>query len=229
MKKMTHSIWLTILLCMAFAGSALATTITVEVTGIVDRVQTEDNFALDGSVSIGTAMAGYYTYDSETPDLDSSTNDGSYELISISMIIGNYTFTHDPISLQSAGIGVRLGDFSYNAGTSYPVFDGTIMVDGLPKTYDEITWGDTIGYKGLTVMKLVPSSPGIILDDSLPTSFPDLSVFDLATIFGVYFHGPSFGDGFFEISGDLTSLTVIPEPATLLLFGLGAVILRKRK
>ena len=143
------------------------------------------------------------------------------------MNIGNYTFTHNPISPNPALFKVYTANPCYKVNSESPRFDGTVIVDGLPLTYDDIIWGD---WAFLELMDLGTSSYEYIPNDALPDldSWPDLSVFDMWRTFGTSFYDQ--GDGYFGIYGEVTALTVTPEPATLLLLGLGSLaLLRKRR
>ena len=214
---------------------ASATIITVEVEGVVDSIGTYFGFDLDGSVSIGTPMSGFCTYDTDTPDyLDSDDSRGAYPLISISMTIGNYTFTHNPMSSKWSSFYVRTysaisGSAVYSAGSPESRFEGTITVNGIPKSYDDLSWY----ISQFVIMELSTSSSEQIPTDALPDldSWPDISVFDLERKFlAVFGKEPGDNTGSFEIGGEVTSATVIPEPATLLLLGLGSLaLLTKRR
>ena len=224
--KPSISIISIVLVTLVFSNSepVSATIITVEVEGVVNSVSVGGRFALDGSVSVGSVMTGITTYDTETPDLGS----GSYAVISISMTIGNYTFTHDPTSPDPAFFHVYTVDPGYIVKSDDPRFDGIIYVDGTPMTFDDITWEEPYG--DVKLMDVFTSSDGIITSTELPNSFPDISVFDLRREFRTGFGEPFSvsNRGTFVIEGDLTYL--VPEPGTVLLLGLGGLaLLRKRR
>ena len=230
MKKRISNIWLALVVSLVIVAPVWATILTVEVEGVVNSIGTDGGFALDGSVSFGTAMTGFCIYDSQTPDLELSEYNGKYALLSISMNIGNYTFTHNPISPNPALFKVYIGNPCYKVNSVSPRFDGTVIVDGLPLTYDDIIWGD---WAFLELMDIGTSSYEYIPNDALPDldSFPDFSVFDMWRTFETRFYEPYAVDrGYFGIYGEVTSLTVTPEPTTLLLLGLGGLaLLRKRR
>ena len=147
-------------------------------------------------------------------------------MISISMITGNYTFTHDQASSILPLFDVHTVDPGYVARSEALHFDGTVYIDGSPKTYDDITWGWTY----LELFDLGTSSSEYITTDELPNlySWPELSVFDVRKAFETRFYGE--GDDYFGIFGEVTSLTPVPEPGTLLLLGLGGLaLLRNRR
>ena len=200
---------LTAVICLAFTGQSLGEIVTVEVAGTVDSISTTGGFILDDSVSNGSAMTGTFIYGSNTPDLDSgSSYHGSYTLLSLSMTIGNYIFTHDPTSPNPGLFDVWKTDITYLARTNY----GIATLDGTSQSYDNIY------IELMDVCNASTTGP----DDALPTSFPDISFFNYRNEFEVNYSNSGVG---FAISGVLTS---IPEPATLLLLGFGAVMLRRK-
>ena len=222
---MKARIWIILVVLIALTTSmnqsVYAEIITVEVTGIVDYFSTEGGFALDGSVSIGSSMTGFCSYDTDTPDQADGEDMGIFPMISISMTIGNYTFTHDLVSADYPYFAVSTVDPTYAAISPNPCFDGIIYVDSSPQTYDDITWG----YTYLRPFNLWTSSSEYIPTDALPDldSWPDLSVFDMRREFRVRFYDESSRS--FNIIGEVTSLAVIPEPATILLLSLGSLAL----
>ena len=197
---------------------AWATILTVEVEGVVDGVWTKGDLVLDGSVTAGSTMSGYYTYDIDTPDQNPNDHTGEYELISISMNIGNYTFMHNPMSPELAIFEVSVYGHSYAAWSHDPSFDGTVYINGSPKTYDDVNWQNF----GLRLMYLRDTDNNIT--DELPNSFPDISTFTSERSFGVGVDSPLGAPGF-GMYGEITSLTVVPEPASAVLMIVGVTML----
>ncbi len=209
MKTRNWSIYLASIVYLSLARIAPAKVVIVEVTGIVHSVQTEGGFALDGSISEGSVMTGTCTYDTSTPDLDDSPCHGTYALLSLSMTIGNYTFTHDPTPTPAGGralFEVSVVDLAYEAHSSAPFFDGTIYVNGSPKTYNDIPWIDTY----LKPIDVCSSTNDYTDNDELPDSFPPISAFNWRREFETRFYD-KYGR-YFRISGEITSLAAAPGP-----------------
>jgi hypothetical protein len=108
-------------------------------------------------------------------------------------------------------------------GIPWPIFSGPCYLDGEPTNMEDLDL-DPNGC-GARPLLLYGDNDGTITD-ALPdeNTFPDLSAatewksFDIGS-------GPDF-----LIAGEITSITVIPEPGTVLLFGFGGlVLLRKRR
>jgi hypothetical protein len=227
MKGFMRAVVIAILLVGAISrgGPVWGAIITVEVGGVVDFFRTEGGFALDGSVGVGSVMSGFCVYDTGAENLLPPGANGQYSMISISMSMGNYTFSRNPTSLSSPLFTVYTVDPVYVASTEDARFDGTITVSGTPQTYDDITWGWTY----MELFNLWTSDGGYIPDDALPDldTWPELSVFDNRKRFEARFYGE--GDDYFGIYGGITSLNVVPEPGTVLLLGLGGLVLVGRR
>jgi len=202
---------------------APAYTVTVYAEGVVTEVQTYDGLEFDGSVIVGSIMTGSFTYDTEAPDQIQYDGAGRYSVISISMGIGSYTFLPDPQATQSPYFFINTGttSFHYDVVSPEALFYGPCYLNGEPTNLEDLPSG------GFRIMYLVANinSP---IGDALPNenTFPDLSVFDEDRYFSV----ESSLIPAFRIYGEVTSLTVVPEPASVLLFGLaGLALLRKRR
>lgn len=211
---------------LAYSSPAFGYVVTVEVEGVVTYVETYGGLELDGSVSMGSVMTSSVTYDSEEPDGAGADDRGTYWLNSISMSVGSYTFTDDPedaedlifiISAEHGWFRYRIFDFP---GFD-PLFYGPCYLNGQPTTLEDLD----LPTRAMEIC-LEGDNDGTITD-ALPNedTFPDLSAFTKARFWAGNDIEPSFG-----ISADITSITVIPEPGTLFLFGLGGLaLLRTRK
>jgi hypothetical protein len=215
------------------ATECRAVIITVQVTGIVDSVQTGGALALDGSIQIGSTMKGYALYDSEASDRDPYPSKGDYPVSLIWMEIGSYVFYDGPMASDSSFYVVT---YYPEPGVRYHVyslegkFDGIVYLNGIEKRYEDLIWQwDNPISSNLKMMYL--SNDTLVVDDSLPQSIPDIGVFESNRQFYARFDCVGPGDiGTFDIFGQVTSVRIIPEPATVLMLFLGGVgILRRKK
>ena len=202
----------------------LGYTVTVYAEGVVTEVQTYDGLEFDGSLIVGSAMTGSCTYDTETPDQIQYDGAGRYLLISISMSIGSYTFIHNPAATEEPYFGINAGNdgFFYDIRSMYSTFYGACFINGQPTNLEDINLSGC-GF-GMSLVANTNSPTG----DSLPNenTFPDLSVFDENRVFLI----ESWLSPAFTVMGEVTSVTVVPEPASLFLFAVGALaLLQKHK
>ncbi len=206
------------------SGSAYI--VTVHVEGIVSSVETGGGLTLDGSVIVGsTVMEGYYTYDTETPDQDPQYDwVSTYSVLSISMTVGSYMFLPDPAGSKDPWfyISTWTDSFYYSVISPEALFYGPCYLNGQPTTLEDLN----LSVRGIS-WSLRGDNDGTITD-ALPdeNTFPDLSVFTEEKLLYV----ANDSSPWVSIASDITSLTVVPEPASVLLFGLaGLALLRKRK
>jgi len=224
--KTRPSIVVAIVLSLTLVSPVPAEKVTIEVTGVVDIIRTNGGFDLDGSINLGSVMNGSCIYDAEATPQESDWN-FIYPIISASINLGNYTFTYIPTP-SDPHVGFRVG---YDGGYHYSItsganLDGEIIIDGVPQPFDNNAGGAFFDFMHLAIWSEEPD-PGPPYN--LPNPFPDFSVFDRHEFrLGFGYPLPTVND-YFDIYGEITSLTVVPEPATVLLLGLGAVMVRKRK
>lgn len=183
--------------------------VTVMIWGTVNSVETQGGFTFDG---LGDVMTGYCTYDTDAPDLDSSSHHGAYPLTSLSMTIGDYTFFHNLSSPDAALFEVWKTDITYWAGSEH----GVLSINGVPQPYNDIA------IELIYLCNASSNGP----DDALPVSFPDISFFTWRNDFHVAYSDSQVD---FEIRGVLDSITAIPEPATLVLLCFGGAVLLGRR
>jgi hypothetical protein len=179
--------------------------VTWEFAGNLTRV--DDNAGLfGGSVSIGDPFSGSYTFDSETPDSDpGSITRGLYE---------------NAVSGASGNFGAA--SYSFVSGA-----DNVIEVLDFPgigvRSYRALFSVEILGEQLDLSLYFQDPTGAVFLDDSLPVSPPDLEPLDLAKI--ELFDGSERLD--VTIVGQFT--TVIPEPATVVLLAVGALLTVRRR
>ena len=165
-------------------------------------------------------MTGFFSYDSNQEPVNSK-----YPLSEFSMTIGNYTFSHDPRSGEQASFSISnayLHGLTYFMHSRSPQFTGVVNMNGMPTTFDEADW------RGFGLFLDFGSLDTHGISNTLPTrdSFTDIAEFEHKRMFDI---GIDDSPGFW-VTGGITSMTAIPEPATLVLLGLGALsVVRKRK
>ena len=118
----------------------------------------------------------------------------------------------NPLSPDPAFFEVWKTDITYLAKSSH----GILNQNGALQPYDDIE------IVLLDLCNASASGP----DDALPISFPDISFFTYRNSFDASYSGPDIG---FDMTGHLTSIYAVPEPATFLFVALGAVFLRIRR
>jgi len=195
-----------------WALPARAELVTIQITGEVDFVG-DPYLYFEGKIKTGDLITGTYTYDLSTPDLyPLSLQSGVYEHFAppcgVSLTVSCLEFQTDPTSVN----------FSIGIVNDYPPVDnyGFISYNNLP-----LSNGVTVD---LIVWELEDPSGKAISSDTLPTTAPILDDWQLNRL-GIY--GPPRGNSF-GIVAHVTSAVLIPEPATMLLLGLGLLLLRKR-
>lgn len=177
---------------------AMAALITYNFTGDVDSVHTQLNPPFATSTN-PTAMSGQAT-------VNSSGSGGKYSIQSFSVKIGGY----------SATMGTSGGDVTITNVTSG--HDRFFLQVNQPN-------GTPVGVPHLLSPGLfsidLRGPDNIFSSDALPTTPPDLSTFSNLNSWRLVF---SPGNGR-DVSGTLTSLTAVPLPAAVILFGAGLVAL----
>ncbi len=197
-----------------------ATLITIGIEAVVDDVVETGDY-LNGRIKVGDLITGTYTYDTDTPDSSSSPNVGRYEHYTypsgISLSVGGFDFMTDPATTNF--LIEIVNDFPDDA-YSVISYRNLALSDGT--SVGHISWGlRDYSATAISIADLAPTAP--VLDDwggnrlEFGAGSGGRDTGEPATGFGVMAH--------------VTSAVVIPEPATILLLGLGgiAVIRKVRK
>jgi hypothetical protein len=214
---------LSILIFVLFLCLSAANAVTiVRVEGVVTYLDGVGGYSFDDSIRLGTTFIETY-YFSDLTDSSSDPELGKYAADYSMLSIGNYVFTSSEV-----GMSVKCYDYfptSHSGNTKHIEGGGIVYIDSLPYEYNSIDWLYHDSYFGLKSNSYTPAS------DEFPSFFPDLSVFDQRNSWSLVSNVETnnvIPDGIY-VSGELTSVEVIPEPCSLVLLGLGSIALLRRR
>ncbi len=191
------------------AGPARAALITIAIEATVDYVRDDGNY-LEGRISPGDVITGSYTYESTTLDSNPITDYAAYyqydPLCSVLLTVGGFEFKSDTANLDYR-IAISNG---YQSRDSYSIGSANNLVLSNGISVDSIYW------------LLVDYTCSAVQTDALLTTAPVLDQWEENELY-------LDGGRLYGISGHVTSAVVIPESATMLLFGLAGLLLRRRR
>ncbi len=215
MKKAKKILSVFILVLLFGAGELWGQIITINITAEITQVDDYGDL-LEGQINVGDIITGSYTYDSATPDSNPLSTVGVYQHSTspygygISLSTGGFIFQTDPdnVGFLMTTLNNHNGKDMYylQSYNNLPLSNGLLV--------DQIGW------------QLDDYSRTALSSDALPTTLPVLE--DWPDSFGMHISlgidKPEAG-----IYADVTSVALVPEPGTVLLLGLGGIVLRKRK
>jgi hypothetical protein len=217
-KKLAITLFAILVLC-AFSFNTSASIITIGIEATVNGVNDSRNL-LEGKVTVGSTITGFYIYDSLAQDeypemLDWSVYRFATNPYGISLTVGDTTFQTDPANINLT-IGIS-NDFQNEDGYGVGSRNNLMLANGT--IVDKISWD------------LIDNLGTAISNTDLPVIPPDLSKWSLNNLVisgGIGGNYPIYEKSF-AINAQVTSAYLIPEPVSLMLFGFGLLVLRKHK
>jgi hypothetical protein len=194
-------------LCAVNAVQAIP--ITIEITG---NITSASGIGLPDGIAIGDIFTGIYTYDSSTLDSNTHPDRGYYQNGSpygMFIFLEEYEFKTSP----NDGFRIQIwNNHTIPGGRSYDLYRvesfGVVPFPAIE--YYQFYWN------------LEDGTQNALSSDDLPIKAPILSEWK-SNLFQI-----SSGNSFL-INGTVTYAVLVPEPATLLLLGLGGLLIRKRR
>ena len=199
---------------LGFAAPAGATTVKVSITGTWDSVV--DNASVtNGSITVGGAFQSTLIYDDATSDMNPSANIGEYDVPAASsdlnLVTGAYTFTLAAASL----VGIEVDN--NNAGQ-----DGVFVIAmNYSVTGPPLGASTGSGYANPSLVDLTQTAHTSDHLIGLPwsiSSYADRNFYFFIQVLG---KGPN---KYIELSGTITGLSLLPEPSTLALGAVAALL-----
>ena len=192
------------------SACANAELVTISISAEVNNVEDIGN-VFGGAIQSGDIITGYYTYDSDTSDTNPSTTVADYWQTSIA----------SEFMLSVKGLEFRTDASNPNFLLEI-VNDNT--VGGLHDAYGVVSYENVV-LTGGTIVEVIyigmtDYTATALLDTSLPIDAPTLSDWEVKELC-------IETSRVFRIDASLTSIELVPEPASIFLIAIGAMLIRK--
>ena len=195
-----------------------ASPVTIRISGVVAEVSGLEPYPYTETIYAGATFAGTYTYDSATI--------GSYQQP------GRGRYVHD----SPYGFNLSLGGFEfktvenhnsrftisvYNNFSSLSTYDGYYAI-----SYENIPLSTGLSVHSIN-WNLYDYTLTALSSIALPSDAPDINAWS-DNFFTINCGGAGDDNPLFIIRGTVTQAVLVPEPTTLLLLGLGGLLLRRK-
>jgi len=201
MKVLAYTCYLTILVLLAGAAPARGTVIQIRFAGVIEFV--DGGVPFEDAVAVGTQFVGTYAYDSGIPDNSP-----------VDPVIGSYLYPDSMMEVRIGDLEFATSGFGISVFNSNPPLPDDYSVFNLSSFHaNGVDWGRM-------VITLRDATGLAFANDSLPDYAPDLADFEFQTLF--YLQQVGLRDPL--VTGQITSLEVVPEPGALVLFAAGSLL-----
>jgi hypothetical protein len=203
--------------CMCTGGYVGAELVTIELTGEVTGLDDPVGW-INSEVTVGQEISGWYSYDTSTPDSNPLARVGDYyhhsKPYGIELHIGDFVFQTDPADVEFL---LAVGDnFMYSSWDNYGV-----------GSYNNLPFSDEV-YVTLIGWGLQDPSGTALSSALLPATPPDVTQWSAMNWLRIELGGnPDQSSAM--IGGRVTSVSIVPEPATVLLLVMGGIALIRKK
>lgn len=214
-------------LLLLWAPQVLAVPVAFLVTGTITEIQDTGSVFAGTQIFVGAPFTGEIAWDTALADTESEADRGLFVAdpamgqISLSMTVGGVQVAGDPLREAS----ILTNNDRQSGASSGPV---DLLVISSFNAIDNVP--DMVGNLRAIALQFVLSSLNLsaLAGESLPTTL-DLSMWS-STRDMSFTAVRSGADGL--VIGEVETLTLVPEPSTALLFGLGvavAISVRQRR
>lgn len=197
------------------ALSTFSQIVSFDFSGIVTSKDDPTNF-LETGFTAGSIFTGNVTFDTAAASTDFYPDDPLLGLYAISTTFNLTMYANGHTILGTYGL-ITVEPVTNELGSSHLNYSSTI------KSYDGTNVPAEFTAFGYGLAFTRNNSPFSLTNDVLPMLSPNLSDADVSTI-AIYAQNGITGMEFF-VYGDITQISPVPEPSTVGLVAIGAVIL----